>query len=51
MAIETNHHDIEQCAPHICRKGFKKRIVIPTNILEITPMTNPKIKINFQVTK
>jgi hypothetical protein len=20
MAIETNHHDIEQCTPHICKK-------------------------------
>ncbi len=25
MAIETNHHDIEQCTPHICKKGFLER--------------------------
>ncbi len=30
MAIEINHHDIEQCTPHICRKGFKKGIIVTT---------------------
>jgi hypothetical protein len=30
MAIEINHHNIEQCTPHICRKGFKKGIIVTT---------------------